>query len=123
MVDEYLKYEFEDVIGGGLKTKFKVLICLMQVHECKTGIIRVERRADIVRRRQGVEQVRVDKEACAVQRGEDEVAKQHLQEEGEDDKQVGVGEQEVGVKVRVGEAVKEEPCDGVDEASGVGDEV
>jgi hypothetical protein len=29
MVDEYLKYEFEDVIGGGLKTKFKVMINLM----------------------------------------------------------------------------------------------
>lgn len=29
MVDEYLKYEFEDVIGGGLKTKFKVMFNLM----------------------------------------------------------------------------------------------
>lgn len=25
-MDEYLKYEFEDVIGGGVKTKFKVII-------------------------------------------------------------------------------------------------
>lgn len=24
MVDEYLKYDFEDVLSGGLKTKFKV---------------------------------------------------------------------------------------------------
>ncbi len=29
MVDEYLKYEFEDVIGDGLKTKFKVNFILI----------------------------------------------------------------------------------------------
>jgi hypothetical protein len=28
MVDEYLKYEFEDVIGDGIKTKFRVIIFL-----------------------------------------------------------------------------------------------
>jgi hypothetical protein len=28
MVDEYLKYDYEDVIGGGLKTKFKVFYLL-----------------------------------------------------------------------------------------------
>lgn len=26
MVDEYLKYEFEGVIGDGMKTKFRVII-------------------------------------------------------------------------------------------------
>ena len=36
MVDEYLKYEFEDVIGDGLKTKFKVIFLLDNlVHKCE----------------------------------------------------------------------------------------
>lgn len=25
LVDEYIKYDFEDIIGGGLKTKFKYI--------------------------------------------------------------------------------------------------
>jgi hypothetical protein len=25
MIDEYLKYDYEDVLSGGLKTKFKVV--------------------------------------------------------------------------------------------------
>jgi len=31
MVDEYLKHDFEDVISGGLKTKFKVILFLYSI--------------------------------------------------------------------------------------------
>jgi hypothetical protein len=33
MVDEYMKYDFEDVISGGVKTKFKVIFLFNLVYE------------------------------------------------------------------------------------------
>ncbi len=42
MVDEYLKYEFEDVIGDGLKTKFNVNFYINLVRKCQTLIIWIE---------------------------------------------------------------------------------
>lgn len=31
MVDEYLQNDFEGVLSGGLKTKFKVVLCLFSI--------------------------------------------------------------------------------------------
>lgn len=50
MVDEYLKYEFEDVIGDGMKTKFKVILLFYHlVRKRKTLRFRFEWLTNFIR--------------------------------------------------------------------------